>query len=116
MKLWRTTLGRAVILGLAVGTVGALIGLGVAVSRETDPTSGVAWGLYITGALLLFLGSAPSIAPPPGAAVSAMLPEAAKAQVMQRQGSRITGAPWMLLNFFVAVALIGIGAVFEIYG
>jgi hypothetical protein len=35
---------------------------------------------------------------------------------MQRQKTRIAGAPWMLLNFVVAVALIGVGALFEIYG
>ena len=101
-------------LGLGLGTIGALIGLAIASSRDADATSGVAWGLYITGALLLFLGAAPSMAP--NAAPPGLMPDAARAEVMGRQRTRIAGAPWMVLNFLVAVALIGVGALFEIYG
>ena len=114
MGLWRHPIGRAALLGVVLGTIGALVGLAIASSRDADATSGIAWGLYVTGALLLLLGSAPSMAPvaaPPG-----LMPDAARAEVMGRQRSRISGAPWMLLNFLVAVALVGVGALFEIYG
>ncbi len=114
--LWRSTWGRALLLGVGLGIAGALIGLAVALSRDVEPTSGVAWGLYITGALLLFLGAAPGMAPGISPGVAATMPDAAREQVMGRQRLRISGAPWMLLNFLVAVALIGIGALFEIYG
>jgi hypothetical protein len=116
MRLWRTPLGRALLLGVALGTAGALIGLVVAASRNAELSSGVAWGLYVAGGGLLVFGASPSIswAPPPAVLVS--MPEGAKEQVMQRQRDRIKNAPWMLLNFLVAAALIGIGALFEIYG
>lgn len=114
--MWRTPLGRALLLGVALGTAGALLGLAVGASRDADLASSAAWGLYIAGALLLLFGASPSLAPPlPGAMVTAM-PDGAREQVMQRQRARIVDAPWMLLNFFVAAALIGIGAVLEIYG
>lgn len=116
MRIWRHPFGRAITLGVVAGTIGAVIGLLVGSSRDADWSSSVAWGLYITGALLLFFGSAPAIAPPPGSYIEATMPDAAREMVMQRQRSRIQGAPWMLLNFFVAAALIGIGALFEIYG
>ena len=115
-RVWSHPFGRAATLGVVLGTVGAVIGLLVGASRDADPSSSVAWGLYITGALLLFFGSAPSIAPSPGAYIAATMPDAAREQVAQRQKSRIEGAPWMLLNFLVAAALIGVGALFEIYG
>jgi hypothetical protein len=114
VRLWRHPLGRALLLGIVLGATGALVGLAVASSRDAALTSGVAWGLYITGALLLFLGSSPSMAP--NAAPAGLMPDAARAEVMQRQKTRIAGAPWMLLNFVVAAALIGVGALFEIYG
>jgi hypothetical protein len=116
MRTWRHPLGRAITLGVLLGTAGALIGYLVGRSNDADWSSSVAWGLYITGGLLLFLGSAPSIAPPPGHYLAATMPEAARAMIEQRQKSRIAGAPWMLLNFLVAASLIGIGALFEIYG
>jgi hypothetical protein len=114
--LWRNPWGRALLLGIGVGTLGALIGLAIGASRGTAATTSVAWGLYISGALLLFLGSAPAMAPAPPSVVTTMMPDAAREQVMQRQRTRIGGAPWMLLNFLVAVAIIGVGALFEIYG
>jgi Na+/phosphate symporter len=116
VRSWRTPLGRAVLLGIALGTAGALLGLAVGASRDASLASGAAWGLYIAGALLLFLGASPSLAPPlPDALVTAM-PDGAREQMMQRQRARIVDAPWMLLNFLVAVTLIGIGALIEIYG
>ena len=115
-RFWSHPLGRAVALGVVLGTAGAVIGLLVGAYRDADPSTSVAWGLYITGAVLLFFGSAPSIAPSPGAYIAATMPDAAREQVTQRQRSRIAEAPWMLLNFLVAAALIGIGALFEIYG
>jgi hypothetical protein len=114
--LWRNPWGRALLLGIGVGTLGALIGLAVGASQGAAATTSVAWGLYISGALLLFLGSAPAMAPAPPGPVIAAMPDAAREQVVQRQRMRIAGAPGMLLNFLVAVAIIGVGALFEIYG
>ena len=116
MRLWRTPLGRALLLGVALGTAGALIGLAVAAARDAELSTGVAWGLYVAGGGLLFFGASPAIkwAPPPAILVS--MPEGTKHHVMAGQLDRIKNAPWMLLNFLVAVALIGIGALFEIYG
>lgn len=114
--MWRTPLGRALLLGVALGTAGALLGLAVGASRGADPVSSAAWGLYIAGALLLFLGASPSLAPPLPAAMVTAMPDGAREQVLQRQRARIVDAPWMLLNFLVAAALIGIGALLEIYG
>ena len=104
------------LLGVVLGAAGALLGLAVGASREADLASSAAWGLYIAGALLLFLGTSPSLAPPlPDAMVTAM-PDGAREQVMQRQRARIRDAPWMLLSVVVAAALVGIGALLEIYG
>jgi membrane protease YdiL (CAAX protease family) len=116
MKLWRTPLGRALLLGVALGVAGGLIGLAVGASRDADLATSTAWGLYIAGAVLLFFGASPTLAPPPPPAVLATMPGGASEQLRQRQRDRIVNAPWMLLNFFVAIALIGIGALFEIYG
>ena len=102
------------VIGFVLGTVGALIGLAVASSRDAELNTGVAWGLYITGGLLLFLGTGPGMARK--GASEGLMPDAARAEVMGRQQLRISGAPWMLVNFVVAAVLIGVGALFEIYG
>ena len=116
MRLWRSSLGRALLLGVALGTAGAVIGLVVGASRGADLSTSAAWGLYIAGAILLFFGASPSLAPPPPPAVLATMPSGASEQVMQRQRDRIFHAPMMLLNFLVAALLIGIGGLLEIYG
>ena len=116
VKLWRTSLGRALLLGAALGTAGVVIGLVVGASRGADLTSSAAWGLYIAGAILLFFGSAPSLAPPPPPAVLATMPGGASEQVTQRQRERIVNAPMMLFNFVIAAVLIAIGGLIDIYG
>lgn len=115
MKLPTTALGRALLLGLALGTAAVLIALAVGASRGSDLTTSAAWGLYIAGAVLLFFGASPTLAPPPSPAVTATMPGGASEQVMQRQRDRIRNAPWLLLNFLVAAALIGVGALLEIF-
>jgi hypothetical protein len=115
MRLWRTPLGRALLLGVALGTAGAVFGLAVGAFRDADLTTSAAWGLYIAGGLLLFFGATPLRWAPP-ATVLVTFPEGSKEHVMQGQRDRIARAPWALLNFVVAAALIGVGALLEIYG
>jgi hypothetical protein len=114
--MWRSPLGRALLLGVGMGTAGVVLGLTLAAIRDADLSLGVAWGLYAAGGLLLFFGAAPGLRWAPPATILVTMPEGSKEHVMQGQRDRILRAPWMILNFFVAVALIGIGALFEIYG
>ncbi len=116
MRLWRTPWGRALLLGVTLGSAGVLIAVAIGSSRDADPVTSAAWGLYIAGALLLFFGASPTLAPPPGPAVLATMPEGASEQLLQRQRERIRNAPSMLLNFLVAAVLIGIGGLIDIYG
>ena len=107
---------RALALALVFGVTGAVVGALVAAWKDAELTTGIAWGLYISGGALLLFGSAPGLQTAPGAYTTASMPEAARAQVEGQQRRRIGGTPAMLVNFVIGACLIGLGALFEIYG
>ena len=101
---------RPFVLFAVVAAVAAAVGAGIAAWNGRDVESGVVWGLYGGGALLLFFAVGPSMAEPGSVTLGG-----ADAEAHQRHVARLGEIPQTLLYFALGAGLIGIGLLLELY-
>lgn len=97
---------RVLVVAAVVAAAGAALGVWLLGSA--------AYGLYLAAGILCILGAGPWLTDPAGN--PAVMPDAVREEMRQRHRSRGAEILPTLIYFGLAVVLVGVGTLIEIYG